>query len=302
MCAVVRHQSVLHSTVLELLRPLPGETVLDATLGLGGHAASFAEAIGEGGRLIGLDADAENLALARERLAHVPCSMDLRHVNFSQLPALALPPVDILFADLGLSSPHLDDPARGFSFRNDGPLDLRFDRTRGETARELLRRIDADTLAHLLRRYGEMKGAFRLATAIAGRDVPTTAGLRAIVEAVFGFRAPSLLPQIFQAIRIAVNDELGALETLLEAGPRLLAPGGRMGVISFHSLEDRLVKHVFRALCTPRRDALTGQISHPAAYTLLTPKPVVPSTEEISSNPRARSAKLRIIHRCHPPS
>ncbi len=293
----LRHLPVLHTTVLESLLPQPGDTVLDVTLGLAGHASSFAQAIGGQGTLIGLDADEDNLGVARERLQTWKGTLQLHHANFGNIQALSLPPVDILFADLGLSSPHLDLPERGFSFRSDGPLDMRFHRGGGETAADLLQRISPEELLKIFYEYGELYQSRRLAAALAGKRFETTTALRTVVEEMYGFRAKHVLPQVFQALRIAVNHELETLETLLAHGPRLLKIGGRMGVISYHSLEDRLVKHAFRTLTLPVKDPLTGKIAEHAPFELLTSKPIVPTPSEIADNPRSRSAKFRIIRR-----
>lgn len=297
MNASRRHTSVLETTVLALFSPANGESVLDCTLGMAGHAMQFLEKIGKSGFLTGLDADAQNLALAKEVLAPYNDQIRLIHTNFGSLPELGLELQDCIFADLGLSSLHLDEAERGFSFRLDGPLDLRFDRSQGETAADLLERLDDVALRDIFRRYGELRDAPRLARRIAGQRFDTTTQLREAVEEVMGFRAPRVLPQVFQAIRIALNDELSALDTLLDTAPGLLKSGGRLGIISFHSLEDRMVKHAFRALCEPEKDSLTGQITRHAPFELLTKKAVVPSDEEVASNPRARSAKFRVLRR-----
>jgi 16S rRNA (cytosine1402-N4)-methyltransferase len=291
------HIPVLSAEVLELLAPRAGETVLDVTVGLGSHAATFLKAIQPGGRLVGFDADTENLEAASRNLRQWERSVELRHVNFREIAAAGLPPVDIIFADLGLSSPHVEEPHRGFTFRADAPLDLRYDRTRGETAAEMIARASEQELSEILRSYGEVRQHRRIARVLKEHPVETTMDLRRCVEQAAGYRAPAILPQVFQAFRIAVNDELGALETLLSEGPTLLRPGGRMGVISYHSLEDRMVKQTFRALALPVKDSLTGKIKALANVELLTKKPVVPSPEEIARNPRARSARLRGI-RC----
>ncbi len=292
--------------MLAYLHPAPGETVLDATLGLGGHASVFAEAVGPKGKLIALDADESNIALARETLKPYVDRVAIYHRNFSGITGLLPLTVDVLFADLGVSSPHLDDPERGFTFRADAPLDMRYDRTRGKTAADFLREAEFGEIADVLRRYGEVAMPGRLANALherfSGDGPQTTAEAKAAVESVVGYRAPSILPQVFQALRIRVNDELGALEALLAAIPELMAPGGRCGIISYHSLEDRLVKHAFRALTTPVKDETTGQIAAAAPFELLTRKAVVPSDEEIAVNPRARSAKFRVIRRTNDPS
>ena len=291
------HVPVLQNTVLDVLKPQKGETVLDVTLGLGGHARAFCERIGEKGSFIGLDADSENLEQARERLADCSCQQDLKHVNFMKLPELRLPLVDILFADLGVSSVHLDDPSRGFTFRVEAPLDLRYDRRAGESATQLIARASVEELTDIFRSYGELRQSGRLAERLAGQSIPTTTTLRAVAESVYGFRTKAVLPQIFQSLRIAVNRELEALQVLLAQGPVLLKPGGRMGVLSYHSLEDRLVKHTFRALVTPVKDLLTGKVAQHAPFELLTPKPLMPTPAEIAENPRSRSAKFRAVRR-----
>ena len=198
-----------------------------------------------------------------------------------------------------MSSPHFDDPARGFSFRSDGPLDLRFDRTSGVPASEWLAHADAEEIAQALREWGELRGAWSITQSIIRGRPATTKQLQECVEEALGWRAPSAMAQVFQALRIAVNGEIQALQDLLAAGPRLLRPGGRFGVISYHSLEDRLVKQAFRALVTVHKDPHTGQDIETAMYRLITKKAVVPGPEEIVRNPRARSAKLRVI--CYPP-
>jgi len=293
----LRHVSVLHTAVLEILGPKPGEDVLDVTLGLAGHAESFLRATAPDGRLAALDADGENLAFAKERLAPFAGRTEFHHCNFRDVASLQLAPVDILFADLGLSSPHVDNPERGFSFRFDGPFDLRFDRSRGETAADFLERITPEELYVIFRKYGELQQSSRLSKLLAGKRWDTTTAVKEKVEEAYGYRAKSVLPQVFQSIRIALNDEMHALEELLRVGPQLLKEGGRMGVISFHSLEDRLVKHTFRELCAPEKDIVTGKIAVEAPFELVTPKAVVPSDEEISHNPRARSAKFRVIRK-----
>lgn len=281
-----------------MLAPARGESVLDVTLGLGGHAEAFLKATGPTGTLIGCDADGDNLVFARQRLASFGDRVQLHHVNFGALDQCNFPLVDIVFADLGLSSPHLDDASRGFSFRFEGPLDLRFDRTHGKTAAELIQSSDVEELTQIFRLYGELhKEGSKLGRMMAGQDLATTTALKALVEKGFGHHARAVLPQVFQALRIAVNDELNVLATLLRVGPTLLKPGGRMGVISFHSLEDRMVKHVFRELCEPQKDLITGKISVPADFELFQKKALQPSDNEVQKNQRARSAKFRAIRR-----
>ena len=296
------HVPVLRTEVLSLLAPKPGDTVVDATLGLGGHAAAFLDAIGPVGRLIGVDADAENLALARKSL---PAGVELHHGNFRQLPDLVKAPVDILFADLGLSSPHVDDASRGFTFRTSAFLDLRYDRGSGQTAAEFLLSSSEAEITRVLSEYGELPRSKTLArelhalfrSQVRHLQEWKTSDVVACVERVFGFQSKRVLPQVFQALRIAVNDEIGALRSLLTALPALLRPGGRSGIISYHSLEDREVKRALRSLCTVEKDPRTGQDLHAPQWSLLTRKGVTPSAEEIAANPRARSAVFRAIAR-----
>lgn len=283
--------------VLKVLDPKPGESVLDVTMGLGGHARAFLERTAPDGRLIALDADPENLALAREQLATFGNRVQFLHANFRDLPSLHLPQADIVFADLGLSSPHLDDPRRGFSFRTEAPLDLRFDRTTGMPASLWMQKVAERELVIAFRDYGELPGAVRLARALRASAIRTTADIMRTAEEVYDWRAKSFLPQIFQALRIAVNDELAALDAFLASAPELLRTGGRLGVISYHSLEDRRVKLAFRSLTTAHKDPTTGQDLEAAPFLLLTRKAAVPSPEEVTVNPRARSAKFRATRR-----
>ncbi len=293
----MRHVPVLYTTVLDLLHPREGEVVVDVTLGLGGHAKGFLEKIGPKGKLIGIDADEENLREAAKVL-HAK-NVELIHANFLDLPHLDLPQCDILFADLGLSSPHLDEAERGFSFRKEGPLDCRFDRTKGMTAAELLMRSSEKELLHIFQDYGEVRGAKKFVDVLLEvreeRPIATTQDLLGIVENVYGWRAKGVLSQIFQALRIAVNDELRALEVLLSAGPKLLKPGGRMGILCYHSLEDRLVKETFRALTDAPKHPVTGAPLSEPAFALLTKKPIQANLTEIEDNPRARSSRFRAV-------
>lgn len=284
------HMPVLPKEILRILAPAAGETVVDATIGCGGHAKELLEAIGPRGRLIGIDADEENLAAAARNLAPWKGQLHLIHGNFRTIrhllasgPFSSLAP-SIVFADLGLSSPHIDDPDRGFTFRTDAPLDLRFNRTEGIAAFSFIAQCSAQELATIFREYGELPRGLALAREVISSVNIRTSDVRACVEKVFGWRAQRYLPQVFQALRIAVNDELNALRDFLHDGPELLAPGGRMGIVCYHSLEDRMVKQEFR------RRAL-------ARFLLLTPKAVRPTPEECVRNPRARSARFRAIER-----
>lgn len=292
-----RHIPVLETSVLEQLRPLPGESVLDCTLGLGGHARRFLEATAPGGTLVGIDADGENLAAARRSLAPFEGRTRLIHANFGDAATLGLPAADIVFADLGVSSPHFDDPARGMSFRAEGPLDMRFDRTGGRTAARRIADATEHELVFVLRTYGELTDVRRLIAGMKQRPPETTAELAALAREAYGWKAPQLLPQVFQALRMWVNDECAALERLLAALPALLSARGRAGIITFHSLEDRLVKHAFRSLCSVPKDPVTGKAQGAAAWESVPAKGIVPSASEVAENPRARSARLRVIRR-----
>jgi 16S rRNA (cytosine1402-N4)-methyltransferase len=292
-----RHQAVLQSETLRLLDPRPGETWVDCTVGAGGHARLIAERLaspagepGErAGRLIGLDQDPTMLELARQRLAGWPVT--LVHANFDELPAvlanLGIDRVAGVLADLGFASDQVDEPARGLSFRQEGPLDMRLNPTAGATAADLVNTLSEQALANLFWEYGEERYSRRVARRIVERrqttPFATTTDLAEVVRRCVP-RSGGLDPatRVFQALRIAVNDELGALDRLLAALPRLVLPGGRVGIISFHSLEDRRVKQAFR-----QRDV----------WQPLTKKPVEASAAELARNPRARSAKLRVAVR-----
>jgi 16S rRNA (cytosine1402-N4)-methyltransferase len=291
------HIPVLLSESVQGLALAPGQTVLDVTLGLGGHSQKFLEAVGETGTLIGIDADEENLRHAQNRLENIPGTKIYHHTNFLSLPELNLPKCDRIFADLGVSSPHIDDPERGFTFRTDAPLDLRYDREHGQTAAEWIQSSEAEEIIKALRYYGELVQARKIGEAIASAKPKTTYELRDAVESIVGYRIKQVLPQVFQAFRIIINSEQDALQALLDTAPTVLAPGGILAVISYHSLEDRMVKRTFRTLSTPEKDDYTGAISKEAPFSLLTKKPIRPSEMEVSENPRSRSALLRIIQK-----
>jgi 16S rRNA (cytosine1402-N4)-methyltransferase len=291
--AEARHLPVLPAEVVAVLAPTPGQVLVDATVGAGGHARLLAERLGPAGRLIGLDRDTAMLELARPRLEGLPVT--LVHANFDRLrqvlDELGLAAVDGVLADLGVCSDQLDDPRRGFSFQQAGPLDMRLDPTAGEPASSLLRRLSERDLADLFWRYGEERFSRRIARRIVAtrRQAPleTTDQLADLVRRCVPRprgRRPALDPatRVFQALRIAVNDELGALDRLLAALPGCVRPGGRAALISFHSLEDRRVKQAFRD-----RDR----------WEVLTRKPLQAGEEEVRRNPRARSAKLRAARR-----
>jgi 16S rRNA (cytosine1402-N4)-methyltransferase len=281
-----RHQSVLPAEVIQLLEPKPGETWVDCTTGGGGHARLIAERVAPTGRIFALDQDEAMLARARSRLEGLPAT--LIHANFDQLPEVlanrGIERVDGVLADLGFASDQVEDASRGFSFRDNGPLDMRLDATVGQTAADLVNTLSEKALADVFYEYGEERKSRWVAKRIVERrkekPFETTAELAELVRRCVP-RSGNIDPatRVFQALRIAVNDELGALDRLLAALPKLLKPGGRAGIISFHSLEDRRVKHAFRD-----RDV----------WQPVTKKPVEASDAEIGRNPRARSAKLRV--------
>jgi len=299
---VSEHISVLLAETLDLLSPKSGDTALDCTLGLGGHSEAMLKLIAPKGQLVGLDADAKNLALANKRLEPFGNRVHLLHANFREIPTCLpqhIQKFDVILADLGLSSPHIDSPERGFTFRADSDLDMRFDQTRGITAAMFIASVDRITLRDALNKYGEVPSAHRLTDALIDRrttnPVRRSSDLVDAAKSVYAHKAHDYLPQIFQALRIAVNDEVGALEHFLRLAPTLLSPGGRLVVISYHSLEDRLTKQAMRALCTAEKDIITGAVSRAADFTILTPKPIGPSEVELQKNPRSRSARLRAI-------
>lgn len=276
-----------------LLRPRDEGWVIDGTVGMGGHAAALLEQSGPDVRLLGLDADPAALQRAGERLARFGDRARLVHASFADLGDVAaahgLAEARAVLLDLGVSSMQLEDAERGFSFQLDGPLDMRLDPTRGETAAALLNHLPEAELARLLHEYGEERFARRIARSIVHRRPLSTTGdlvaaVRAAVPRAAWPRRLHVATRTFQAVRMAVNDEPGALRRALEAGPRLLAPGGRLGVIAFHSGEDRIVKQTFRSL-------------ESAGYAALEPSPLEPGDDEVRANPRARSAKLRVLER-----
>ncbi len=302
-----RHIPVLFHEVLDGLRVGPGGQYVDATVGGGGHAAGILAASSPDGRLLGLDRDPAAIEVARTRLASYAGRVVFAHSSFSRLAEVMqvyhfLPADGILF-DLGLSSLQLADPGRGFAFATDGPLDMRFDpEGGGVTAAVLVNTLSIEELTALLYRYGEERRARRIAEAIvAARPLYTTKELTAVVERVVGRRGrihPAT--RTFQALRIAVNEELVALEEALPQAVESLAPGGRLVVIGFHSLEDRLVKRFMRresrdCLCPP--EAPVCICDHRATLRLVTRKPIRPTAGETAANPRSRSARLRVAER-----
>jgi len=307
MCAA-NHRPVLLAEVVAALAPPAEGWVVDATVGLGGHAhALLAERSGV--RLLGLDLDPDALALAHVRLAPFGERAVLVNSSYRRLAEVALDhgvtsAVGVLF-DLGVSSLQLDTPGRGFSFRHDGPLDMRFGRT-GASAADLLGEIEEEELVRVLREFGEEPRARRVARAIirarSKQPIRTTGELHRVVRVALGPSRGRIDPatRTFQALRIATNRELEGIPDALEQAGRLLRPGGRMAVIAFHSLEDRLVKRMFRRLsgrcvCPPGSFACT--CGPERLLEILTPRPVTAQPEELAENPRARSARLRVAVR-----
>jgi 16S rRNA (cytosine1402-N4)-methyltransferase len=302
------HVPVLLAEVLDGLAVPSGALIIDGTLGAGGHAGALLEASGPDGRLLGFDRDAVALEIARTRLASFGDRFQAAHASYAQMavlaPQLGFSAVDAILLDLGLSSMQLDDPGRGFAFRIDGPLDMRFDVTGGQSAADLVNTLPETELANLIYRYGEERYSRRIARAIVQtRPIATTQVLADIVEAaVPGGRREKIHPatRTFQALRIATNDELGELERVLPQAIELLKPGGRLAVLSFHSLEDRIVKQFMRrestdCLCPPEQ--LLCTCGHQASLRLVTRKPIEASDDETATNPRARSARLRIAEK-----
>ena len=288
-----QHVPVLLDEVLEYLNVRPGGVVVDATLGLAGHSAAIARRLGGKGKLICFDRDPEAMAAAKVRLDEVKAELGdamptvvFEPRAFSEAASQIKPgSLDGLLADFGVSSLQLDEAHRGFSFRSEGPLDMRMDTRGGETAEQVVNQEDENELADLIYEFGEERRSRRIARAIVrARPIRTTAELARIISA----EAPSMkgekihpATRTFQALRIRVNNELGEIESLLKSAPSLLKPGGRLVMISFHSLEDRLVKDAFR------------EASRNKVFEVLTKKPAVAAEQEQLRNPRSRSAKLR---------
>jgi 16S rRNA (cytosine1402-N4)-methyltransferase len=294
------HRAVMLEDVLRVLAPQPGHTVVDCTLGWGGHAVELLKLVGPTGRLIGIDMDAEQLNDAGKRLASVGHNIVLQHGNFAGLQkilaTLGVEQVDMVLADLGMSSMQVDDPARGFSYSRSGPLDMRMDRSRGSTAAELLAGTSVDELARQLRELGDEPEAERIAEALSGKRIGTTDELAGIIVDTLhpqhGTEKWRIHPttnqwkthpaaRTFQALRILVNRELANLRQLLRVVPELLRPAGRAAIISFHSGEDRLVKNALREGV---RQGVYEKVSADA---------IRATQDERYTNPRSRSAKLR---------
>jgi 16S rRNA (cytosine1402-N4)-methyltransferase len=301
------HVPVLTNAVVEWLAPAAPGLLVDATVGLGGHAAALLSAESSF-QLLGVDRDPMAVAEARRRLEPFGRRITVVNASFDRLPELLaehdLEPPAAILADLGCSSMQLDSPERGFSFAADGPLDMRMGAD-GTTAAELVNSVGEEELVSILWRYGEERRSRAVARALVrARPLNSTDDLRRLVEKVVGWRRGQKIhpaTRVFQALRIAVNDELGQLERFLEPAARSLRPGGRMAVISFHSLEDRMVKHGFARLqgrCTCPPDFPECRCRPEELLRVLTRGAVRPTDEEIRANPRSRSARMRVVERC----
>lgn len=307
-----RHVPVLLKPVIELLDVRAGGTYVDCTVGGGGHSEAIAKAMGLKGRLIGLDQDPEAIRAAGQRLEFASDRVTLVNTNFENLPAvlqdLGVEGVDGVLMDLGVSSHQLDEGERGFSYNQDAPLDMRMDPRRPSPARDLVNEAPRQELARIIREYGEERWASRIAEFIVRarekEPVETTGQLVDIIKAAIPAGArregPHPAKRTFQALRIAVNDELGVLKRGLERAFDALSPGGRLAAISFHSLEDRIVKQAFHdwiieCRCPPGLPVCV--CGGKARGRLITRKPVTPTQAELEANPRSRSAKLRVIEK-----
>ncbi len=306
------HKPVLLDECMEALAVKPDGTYLDGTLGRAGHSLEILRHLTSGGRLIGIDRDLTAIAAARERLAGFGDRVTLVHGNFADLgnilQELGITAIDGMLFDLGVSSPQLDEPCRGFSYMHNAPLDMRMDGTAALSAREVVNTWSGDELRRILYAYGEERYAPQIARAIVRRredkPVETTAELADIIRSAMPAAAlrekQHPAKRSFQAIRIAVNGELDALPPMLEAAAEGLAPGGRLAVITFHNLEDRIVKQTMRKLatgCTCPPEFPVCVCGKKPKLKLVTRKPVISGPAELEENPRARSAKLRTAER-----
>ena len=308
-----QHVPVLVDEVRALLQPERGGIFVDCTVGLGGHARMVLESGAT--RLVGIDRDSDALAIARESLAAFGDRVTLVHADYRDIAAVldanGVGEVSGLLADLGVSSMQLDAEGRGFSFRRDEPLDMRMDRTRGETAAELIDRVDEKELADVIYQFGEERRSRQVARAIVyarqQSRIETTARLAEIVRrgvAARGWQRIDPATRTFQALRIWVNGELDGLDSFIGSAAARLQSDGRMALIAFHSLEDRVVKHTFRDLSRPPsfEERAAGQPERAVKLKVLTKHPVIATDAEAAANPRARSAKLRAAVRVRPPS
>ncbi|HNB85578.1 MAG TPA: 16S rRNA (cytosine(1402)-N(4))-methyltransferase RsmH [Anaerolineales bacterium] len=303
----MQHKPVLYQEIIHALQPRNGGRYVDGTLGAGGHARGILEACTPDGLLLGLDVDPQALALARETLAPYEGRIHLvqaSHITLSQqLAALKWDSIDGIVLDLGASSMQFDNAERGFSFMQDGPLDMRFGINAMMSAEEIVNTFDERELADIIFRYGEDRDSRKIAKAIVmNRPLRTTRELVAVIEKASPRHGDRVHPatQTFQALRIAVNDELAAVEKTLPQAVAALRSGGRCAVISFHSLEDRIVKEYFREqskdIVNPPYERIYEE-ERKAVVKIINKKPIVASDEEIKDNPRSRSAKLRVVEK-----
>ena len=300
------HKPVLYKEIIHALQPKNAGRYIDGTVGAGGHARGILEACAPDGRLLGLDLDPKALAAARETLAPYGKRAVLTQASYVSvlqvMEELQWDAADGIVLDLGVSSMQLDDPERGFSFQQEAPLDMRFNPEYGRSAADLVNEAQEEELAEILFRYGEEPQARRIARNIVrARPITTTAQLAQVVKRAYpGHSRMHPATRTFQALRIAVNEELKAVEQGLPEAMQALRPGGRLAVISFHSLEDRIVKEFFRRegkdQINPPYERLY-EVERKATLKEITRKPVTPSAEEIEGNPRARSAKLRVAEK-----
>lgn len=306
----VGHTPVLYQPVLSALDLEAGRRYIDATVGAGGHSAGILEGSSPNGRLLGLDRDPSALKLAKKNLAPYVDRLYLHHASFTALKSVVATEgwetVDGILFDLGLSSMQIFEPERGFSFRLEGPLDMRFDPSQETTAEDLINNLRHEDLTEIIRTYGEERRARRVARAIVeARPIQDTLHLARIVQEAVGPTRQRIHPatRTFQALRIAVNDELEALKDGLAQSLEVLREGGRLVVIAYHSLEDRIVKRYFReqsrdCVCPP--EELFCRCEAEARLRVLTKRPIRPDEAEIEANPRSRSARLRIAERISP--
>ncbi len=303
----MQHIPVLFQEVLDALKPVSGGLYVDGTIGAGGHSRGILERSSPDGQLIGFDRDPAALALAGSNLAEFSDRITLIHGSYvelvSHLNNRNWHTVDGILIDLGLSTMQLDSPDRGFSFRFDAPLDMRFDPDQSFSAADLVNEYTREELAEIIFTYGEEKFSRRIADAIiANRPLATTKELAELIKGVVPYTRSKIHPatRTFQALRIVVNNELNALEAFLPAALEVLKPGGRLAVIAFHSLEDRIVKRYFReeskdCVCPPEIPICV--CSHKAKIKEISRRPIRPEDSEIDRNPRARSAKLRAVEK-----
>lgn len=308
------HNPVLNKVVENYLQLKKGDTVIDCTLGLGGHSELFLEKIDENGTLVAFELDEKNLEIANNRLKDIKNKNKIFfiHKNFAHLKTeveeRGITGVKLIFFDLGLSSPQVDEADRGFSFMKEGPLDMRFDKNQALTAEMILKTYSEKQLEQIFREYGEERMARKYARIIKeNQPIETTTQLAQLIER-YAPRPPKKgkkvkkhpATQIFQALRIAVNNEIESLKVALTDAINILEPGGRLIVISYHSLEDRIVKNIIRTeskecLCPP--EIPICQCNHKPQVKIITKKPIVPNEEEVEENPRARSAKMRVAEK-----